>query len=187
LRLVPLLLFTGALVLLIAFYLHPQIVRRGIEVFAGFFSTRLAGFAVGVLERFHAGLAALPNQRYFWAFVAVSGAYWGINALGFFWLATGCGLELPFVGAVAGMGCLAVGILLPAGPGYFGNFQAAVLASLEIYIPMVASSPAAAVFVFALYVLQTGMTLFFGLGAFWRLRQRPIKTRSDRRTIIEPT
>ncbi len=174
LRLIPLLIFVVALALLIAFYRSPDLVRRVIEKVIGFFSSRLAAFAVGVLERFHRGLAALPDARSLWAFVAISILYWGTNALGFCLLARGCGLELPFVGAVAGMGCLAVGILLPAGPGYFGNFQVAVLAALEIYIPSASSSQGAAVFIFLLYVLQTGLTILFSIGGALGLRGRNI-------------
>ena len=125
-----------------------------------------------MLERFHRGLGALPDMRRFWTFVAISAAYWGVNALGFYLLALGCGLELPFAGAVAGMGVLAVGILLPAGPGYFGNFQVAVFAALEMYLPRSGFEADAAVFVFLLYVLQTGLTILFGIGGAIKLTRR---------------
>ena len=61
---------------------------------------------------------------------------------------------------------------LPAGPGYFGNFQVAVLAALEIYIPSASSSQGAAVFIFLLYVLQTGLTILFSIGGALGLRGR---------------
>ncbi len=172
LRSIPLLIFVTALILLIAFYRHPEGVRVFIGRVLGFVSERLADFVVGVLERFHAGLAALPDGRSLWAFAVMSVFYWGINAASFWLLALGCGLDLPFVGAVAGMGCLAVGILLPAGPGYFGNFQVAVLAALEMYLPAAASSERAAVFIFLLYVLQTGLTILISGGAALGLRGR---------------
>ncbi len=175
LRFVPLLIFVTALLLLIAFYHHPKLVKHLIEKIIGIVSARLAGFAVGVLERFHAGLAALPDKGSLFAFVIMSVFYWGINAVSFYVLALGCGLDLPFVGAVAGMGCLAVGILLPAGPGYFGNFQVAVLAALDMYIvSQVASGQGAQVFVFCLYVFQTGFTILFGAGGALGLRKRPV-------------
>ena len=80
---------------------------------------------------------------------------------------------LPMTGALAGMGCLAVGILLPAGPGYFGNFQVAVLTAVEIYIPATETSTNTAVFVFLLYVLQTGLTILFAGGSALRLKGKP--------------
>ncbi len=187
LRLLPLLLFVSALGLLIAFYFFPNGVKRFLERVLGLFSRRLAEFATGVLERFHAGLAAIPHQRSFWAFVVTSVAYWCINGVAFLVLARACGLMLPTAGAVAGMGCLAVGILLPAGPGYFGNFQAAVVTAIEIFLPVVSASEPLAVFVFLLYVLQTGLTILFGVYGAWRLRRRPVLRRDDKSTVVSPT
>ena len=172
LRFVPVAVFVTALVLLIAFHRSPQKVGGLLRKILGVFSTRLADFGVGVIERFHGGLSALPDMRCFWAFVFTSAMYWGINAAAFWTLANGCGLELPPAGAVAGMGVLAVGILLPAGPGYFGNFQVAVLAALEMYLPDTALGEPAAVFIFLLYVLQTGLTILFGAGGAIALKRR---------------
>jgi uncharacterized protein (TIRG00374 family) len=172
LRVLPLLVFAAALALLLAFRRWPAAVSRALERVLGLASARLAGFVTGVLARFHRGLGALPDRRRFWAFVAWSAAYWGINALAFHVLARGCGLDLPPAGAVAGMGVLAVGILLPAGPGYFGNFQIAVLAALEMYLPRGAFTTDAAVFVFLLYASQTGLTILFGLGGGIALTRR---------------
>lgn len=177
LRFVPLLIFAVALFLLIAFYVNPELIRKLLQQVIGRVSPGLAAFSLGVLERFHKGLAALPDIRSLWGFLWMSGLYWGINALSFWVLARGCGLDLPFVGAVAGMGCLAVGILLPSGPGYFGNFQVAVLAALEIYLLDAASSVGAAVFVFLLYILQTGLTVLFGFWGGMGLRKRSIPSR----------
>jgi len=111
-------------------------------------------------------------MKSFWGFVLFSGLYWGVNAVSFYLLANACGLDLPVAGAVAGMGVLAVGILLPAGPGYFGNFQLALVAALEMYIPNAAGSETAAVFIFLLYVMQTGLTILFGAGGALALRRR---------------
>ena len=172
---IPLIIFVTALLLLVAFYYWPKSMRRLFIRFLGFLSVKLADFVVGVLDRFHVGLTALEGKGSLWSFVFVSVIYWGVNAVAFFLLAMGCGLPLPLVGAVAGMGCLAVGILLPAGPGYFGNFQVAVLAALEMYLaPEIASDQSAMVFIFLLYVLQTGLTLLYGAGGALFLRRRRV-------------
>ncbi len=179
LRLLPLSLFTAALVLLIAFYYKPTAVSSGLTRLCGIFSEKLAEFAVGVLSRFHTGLRALPSAHNFWAFTVMSLAYWIINGLSFYLLAKGCGVNIPLAGALAGMGCLAVGILLPAGPGYFGNFQVAVLAAVEIYIPSATASQQISVFVFLLYVLQTGLSIVFGAVSGWRLYRSPQVSRKS--------
>ncbi|MCP4199977.1 MAG: flippase-like domain-containing protein [Proteobacteria bacterium] len=175
---VPLIIFVVALLLLVAFYFWPKSMRRLFIRFVGFVSPKLANFIVGVLDRFHLGLTALEGKGSLWSFVIVSMLYWGVNAVAFFLLAMGCGLPLPLVGAVAGMGCLAVGILLPAGPGYFGNFQVAVLAALGMYLaPEIAADQSAMVFIFLLYVLQTGLTLLYGAGGALFLRRRRVVSR----------
>jgi uncharacterized protein (TIRG00374 family) len=177
LRVLPLVIFVAALAVLLAFHRWPARASAVLGRVLGLVSKRLAVFVTGVIERFHRGLAALPDMRRFWAFVACSAAYWGINAAAFLLLARGCGLDLPPAGAVAGMGVLAVGILLPAGPGYFGNFQIAVLAALEMYLPRGGFGAEAAVFIFVLYVLQTGLTVVFGAGGAAALLRRPVVRR----------
>jgi len=172
LRLAPLSIFVAALALLVAFHRRPELVTRALRRALGLISGRLADFGAGVMERFHRGLGALPDMGCFWRFAGASALYWGINATAFWVLARGCGLPLPAAGAVAGMGVLAVGILLPAGPGYFGNFQMAVLVALTMYLGDGARTAGAAVFVFLLYVLQTGLTIAFGAVGGLLLRRR---------------
>jgi uncharacterized protein (TIRG00374 family) len=179
LRVVPLAVFVAALALLVAFHRSPDRVGALLGRVLGVFSKRLAQFAVGVVSRFHAGLGALPNRRAFWTFVGASAFYWGVNAFGFWVLARGCGLDLSFPGAVAGMGVLAVGILLPSGPGYFGNFQISLLVALEMYLGAAAQGEAAAVFIFLLYVFQTGLTLIFGAVAAIPMLRRPVVHRTS--------
>jgi glycosyltransferase 2 family protein len=178
LRLVPLAIFAAAMALLVAFERGPELTSRVVARGVGLFSRRLADFTAGVLERFHRGLGALPDRRGFWAFSAVSVLYWGLNAVAFDVLARGCGLDLGISGAVAGMGILAVGILLPAGPGYFGNFQVSLVAALAMYLPGGAVGPNVEVFIFLNYVLQTGLTIAFGVAAMLSLRRRPVVHRA---------
>ncbi|MDD5308368.1 MAG: lysylphosphatidylglycerol synthase transmembrane domain-containing protein [Deltaproteobacteria bacterium] len=178
LRLVPLAVFAAAMVLLVAFERSPEWTSRLVARGVGLFSKRLADFTSGVLERFHKGLGALPDRRGFWAFSAVSVLYWGLNAVAFDVLARGCGLDIGLVGAVAGMGVLAVGILLPSGPGYFGNFQVSLIAALAMFLPGGAAGSNVEVFIFLNYVLQTGLTIVFGLGAALSLRRRPVVHRA---------
>jgi uncharacterized protein (TIRG00374 family) len=179
LRVLPLAFFAAALGVLFAFRRSPERVGAALGRVLGLFSKRLAEFAVGVIGRFHSGLAALPDARAFWAFALATAVYWAINALAFWALARGCGLELSLSGAVAGMGVLAVGILLPTGPGYFGNFQISLLVALEMYLGGAARGEPAAVFIFLLYVLQTGLTILFGAIAAIPMLRRPIVRRTS--------
>jgi len=164
LRILPLALFTSALIVLIVFLANKEWFKKVVGGIMGFFSGRIRDGVLGVLDRFWTGLQALPNRRYVAMFVLLSIVYWGLNACGFWVLAKGTGLDIPFLGAVAGMAVVAVGILLPAGPGFFGNFQVATLLALSFYLPdEVLRQEGATIFIFLLYVLQSGWAILFGL------------------------
>lgn len=172
LRLLPLGLFLAALVFLVAFLWRADaFVRLGRRLTEPF-SRRLADTVVHVLEGFGRGLSVLPNKLALLRFLVVSVAYWSINAVGVMLLARGCGLDLGLLGGVATMAVVAVGILLPSGPGFFGNFQASVLVALELYLPAAAGgvAEAAAAFIFLLYLCQVGLTLVVGFGSLFGAR-----------------
>lgn len=119
-----------------------------------------------VLKEFLTGLAALPDRRHLLPFVAMTLAYWGVNGVGMWYLARTCGLPIPLIGGFAIMTILGVGILIPTGPGHFGNFQAAVTAALGL-LGLSASQfegPGSA-YVFILYLGIFGTTVGAGLVA----------------------
>jgi uncharacterized protein (TIRG00374 family) len=116
----------------------------------------------GVLREFLDGLAALPDRSHLLPFLLLTLVYWGINGVGMWILALGCGLPLPLIGAYTVMTLLAVGILFPSGPGQFGNFQAAVTFALAVQ-PIVQGEVEKSVFIFGMYVLMQGFTALAGL------------------------
>jgi hypothetical protein len=67
---------------------------------------------------------------------------------------------------------LAIGILLPTGPGLFGNFQLAVVACLKLFFPESVVAEQGAAFVFLLYVLQSSVMLLFGIVPLYTLHLR---------------
>jgi uncharacterized membrane protein YbhN (UPF0104 family) len=165
LRLLPLGLFLAALAFLLAFLRRSDPFVRFAERLARPLSRKLAATAVHVLEGFSRGLSVLPNRMALLRFLAVSVLYWTINALGVWLLAWGCGLDVGLLGAVATMAVVAVGILLPSGPGFFGNFQAAVLVAIELYLPVALIAQRADAFIFLLYLCQVGVTLLVGFAS----------------------
>jgi hypothetical protein len=78
-------------------------------------------------------------------------------------LARGCGLDIGAAGAIAVVGVLAVGIMLPTGPGYFGNFQASVLIVLSMFLADPVIKVQGAVFIFILFVAQGGVHVLAGI------------------------
>jgi len=84
--------------------------------------------------------------------------------------------------ACVSMGVLALGILLPNAPGYFGAFQISVYASLALYFSASEIQSAGAVFVFVQYAVQTVVTL--GAGALaWMIERLHHPRSSDQ---LEP-
>jgi uncharacterized protein (TIRG00374 family) len=180
LRLGPLSLFAASLLVLVAFVVKPDPVRALMRTISGWFGKRLQGFVMHVLDGFHEGLQALPSRSHFLGFFLYSVVYWGINAVAFWVLAMGCGLPLGPIGAVAAMGILAVGIMLPAGVGLFGNFQAALLIAFSFFVPEQTINAQGAVFIFVNYLCQLVVTFgagFWGMGttrvSLWGMVQKP--------------
>src|SRR6185437_2669802 len=114
---------------------------------------RLAGIVEGVAD----GLRFLPSARLLVPFTVESLLYWLVNAIGVQILAWGCGLtDITLAQSAVVVGCLGVGILVPAGPGFFGAFQLSVYMALAMYFGEATLIGPGAAFVFLLYATQVG-------------------------------
>jgi uncharacterized membrane protein YbhN (UPF0104 family) len=75
-------------------------------------------------------------------------------------LARGCGIDsITLVQAFVILGVLGVGIVVPAGPGLFGAFQASTYAGLAMFFHDDVVLGAGAAYVFLVYVIQCIWTL----------------------------
>ncbi len=99
------------------------------------FSRRVAERVEGMFDAFIHGLRLVPGPRKLVAFVALTVAYWGLNAFGMRVLALGFGFDLGVVESCALLGVLVVGIMIPAGPGMVGTFQGAIVVGLGLFAP----------------------------------------------------
>ncbi len=124
------------------------------------FATKVAG----VLREFLSGLSALPNRHHLLPFVLLSLAYWGINGVGMWFLAWSGGLPVTILSGFTIMSVLGVGILIPTGPGHFGNFQAAVTAALGLEgLDRAHLQGPGSAYVFVLYLGILGVTVGAGI------------------------
>lgn len=167
-----LILFSGAFVALAMFLWQRSLAVRLTEWGAGLISKRLGQLLAEKVGNVADGLRSIGSFRLGLGFLIESLGYWGINALGVWWLGLGVGLPMTFGHAVAVMGVLAIGILLPTGPGLFGNFQLAVVACLKLFFPESVVAQQGAVFVFLLYVLQSSVMVLFGIVPLYSLHLR---------------
>jgi hypothetical protein len=147
--------FVCAFGLMALFYWRPSLGRRFVEKSLGVVSRKAAATAADFVARTAEGLKFLPNLRHFGPFMLETAVYWACNGLSMWVLARGCGVEsITVVQAFVVMGVLGVGILVPAGPGLFGAFQASIYAALAMYFPDDVVLGPGGVFVFLLYVMQ---------------------------------
>lgn len=120
------------------------------------------------------GFAALAKAGALARFLGLSLVYWAVNCLGFWVLARAFHLDLSLMGAMALCGTIAIGVVLPAGPGLVGNFHEFGKFGLEVSLPgQVIAGPG-----MAYVVLTHGLQLlwYLGVGLLF-LRSRHVRLR----------
>jgi glycosyltransferase 2 family protein len=158
------LVFTSGFVVLGVFYYWRAWARRMTELVVGVVSLKFARWIAAKIEQMAEGLGFLAYPRFAVPYVCVTLAYWLLNAATFWVLACGCGLgHIGYFGATATMGVVALGILVPATPGFFGAFQIAIYAGLAMYLEPEAVTTAGSVYAFLGYALPIGLTSIVGL------------------------
>jgi glycosyltransferase 2 family protein len=85
------------------------------------------------LLQFSAGLSVLRNPRRFATVLLWALAFWLCNALGFYVGFVAVGIHLPFTAALFLQGVIALGVAVPAAPGFFGIFEAFGVVGLGLY------------------------------------------------------
>lgn len=150
-------LFVVAFAAMGTFFFARRLAHRATVAVIGVVSRPLAERLAGIVEGVADGLRFLPSPRLLVPFTVETTAYWLVNAVGVQLLAWGCGLGgLTLAQAAVVVGCLGVGVLVPAGPGFFGAFQGAVYMALAMYCPEAKLIGPGAAFVFLLYATQVG-------------------------------
>lgn len=156
--------FFGAFTTMGVFYWRRDWARRTTRRVVGAVSPRLGDWLAARIEEVASGLSFLPQARFTVPFLVATLAYWGLNALGAWLLAWGCGFhDISYAQACAVMGVLALGILVPNAPGFFGSFQIAVYAGFAMFFPPEQVIGPGSAYVFCLYVVQVVTTVCAGL------------------------
>ncbi len=155
--------FAALLVLLVVAYRNRAAAVRFVSSVLGVMSPRLAERAAGMLDAFIHGLRVIPSRRKLALFVVLTVGYWGINALGLALLARGFGFRLGAVEALALLGVLVVGVMIPAGPGMVGTFQGAIVVGLALFAPPEAVATRGMAFANVVWAAQLVQQTAFGL------------------------
>lgn len=89
----------------------------------GRLSSKGTELIVGLVEGFLRGVRVLRHEGVLSRFLLLTAVYLGLNGLGIAVLAQAFGIDLGYWHAYGVLAILIVGIMIPAGPGFFGNFQ----------------------------------------------------------------
>jgi uncharacterized membrane protein YbhN (UPF0104 family) len=155
--------FASGCVVMGIFYFWRDFAQRVTERVVGVVSLPLARWIAGKIGQMAQGLGFLARPRQAVPFLLFTALYWGLNAAGFWLLAEGCGIHIGFFGGTATMGVVALGIIVPATPGFFGAFQLAIYAALAMYLPPDDVIDAGSVYAFLGYALPIGLTMVCGV------------------------
>lgn len=132
--LIALAVFSIALVVLImALWQRDRAVslcRRLFSLFSKRLGDRLAHVAEGVVD----GFKVLPNWRRLLPFIFATLAYWFLNGVAVWLLSLGFDLGISVLESTAVMVLVGIGIMIPAGPGFVGNFELFAKGALGLYI-----------------------------------------------------
>jgi hypothetical protein len=166
--------FAVAFLAMWVFHRYRAAARRVVDAIVGTFSPRLAAWLSARFEKVADGLRFLSMGRHSIPFVLATIAYWMLNVACTWLLGWGVGFEgFGYGHACVVSGVLALGILMPNAPGFFGAYQLSLYAGLAVFYPRDVVLDRGAAFVFTMYVLQTLITVVFAAWGMWLARRAP--------------
>jgi uncharacterized protein (TIRG00374 family) len=127
--------FLSVLIAVALFAWQRQLAEKLVHVTIGKFSDSLAHNITDLFEGFIDGIASLRQGGALVPYFSLTLAYWLLNGFSVWFWATAFGFELPLIAGYGLVAILIVGIMVPAGPGFFGNFQLFLGAGLSLYLP----------------------------------------------------
>ncbi|MEO7136761.1 MAG: lysylphosphatidylglycerol synthase transmembrane domain-containing protein [Gemmatimonadales bacterium] len=130
-------------------------------------SARLADRIVDLIEGVRQGLAVLRSPARLAGVIFWSLALWLMNAFAFYLGFAAFDIPVSYAGALLMQGLLVLGISVPSTPGFFGPFEAVIVAVLALY-----SVPASLAFSYAIAFHITTLVPITLLG-LWSLSRTP--------------
>jgi glycosyltransferase 2 family protein len=159
-----LLMFAAALLAMIVFHVWHRPARRLLQSVFGIFSPRAGVWVADRVASVAEGVSFLSRWRSSVPFVLATIVYWLLNSASLGLLAWGVGFrDFDLIQACVTTGVLALGILVPNAPGFFGAFQFSLYAGLALFYPREQVLSTGAACVFLLYVSQLVLAFGFAL------------------------
>ncbi|MGO9831781.1 MAG: lysylphosphatidylglycerol synthase transmembrane domain-containing protein [Myxococcaceae bacterium] len=155
--------FGGLLFLLFAAWHRDRAVAL-VRTVVGWVSPALAEKVAGVVDSFVGALKNLAGPMQLVAFFAWTVAYWAVNGLGMWMVATRAfDLPLTLFQSFVVLCVLVVGAMIPGAPGMMGAFQAAIRVGLALFLPDELVRGAGLAYANVLWLCQIGQQIGFGL------------------------
>lgn len=157
------LIFVGAAGGVLLFVASRGLAQRLLHGVLGRISSGLAVRVDGLLAGFVDGLGSLRRGGVLWSYLGLTAIYWGLNVASLVLLARAFGFPLGWLEGAGVLGVLVAGILLPAGPGFFGNFQLFLAEGLRLVLPGVVLGAAGLAFALVMNVVQVAVQVAFAV------------------------
>lgn len=142
-------LLVGVVVTLVLLYANKALALRLSDRIAGMISRRLAQWAHRMLEQFAEGLHVFRSASDMAKSVGVGLATWAMFLLFMVSMLNAFGIERPWYTPFVMQAALAVCISIPGTPGFIGQFQVPLVASLKMVLPDISFADALALAVVA--------------------------------------
>lgn len=123
-------LFFGAFIILIMISHKGEIY---LEKIRDKFTSGIINKGCAFCLKFVHGLETLKERRQIYAVTGLSAFIWGLEALNYYIIMRGVGLNLPFAAAVFTLVVANLGIMIPSSPGNIGTMQYFCILALSIY------------------------------------------------------
>lgn len=156
--------FTALIVLVMTLWKRERAVTICHALFS-IFSRKVADRAADIARGIVEGFRVLPDVRRLTLFLGATLAYWLLNAVALWMMALGFHLPLPFTASFGLLALVGIGIMIPAGPGFAGNFELFAQGALSLYLPKDVLARSGAGFILAAHATNAGWYLLAGLVA----------------------
>lgn len=120
-------------VFLYALVFFPAQLIRLFELFARKLSPKIEERGRAALLTFSKGLSVLRSPTHFAAVFMWTVAHWLLNAFGWWLAMKAVGIHVPFSATLLLQALVALGVAVPAAPGFFGVFEKIAVLGLGIY------------------------------------------------------
>ena len=112
----------------------PAQLIRLFELFARRLSPTIENKGKAVLATFSQGLSVLRSPGHFVAVFFWTVAHWLLNAFAWWLGMVAFGISVPFSAPLLLQALVALGVAVPAAPGYFGIYEKVAIIGLAIYV-----------------------------------------------------